>query len=188
MHFKIVVMFIFVICSFFACKDEGKGKIISQVQQTKIRIHVDSLVCLRPYGCVRPKNHVSNADYTYVVYCDSVKCSLCELQRMGIWDGIIKRTRRIGVPVDFLFVFNPGRNNIEPFVKGYYSRKFRLEVYVDTNGIVRRNNMILNDMAVHSFIMDKNGHIVRIGDASKSAEVENEFYRFLKREKCGGGY
>lgn len=84
MHFKIVVMFIFVVFSFCCCKNGEKDKIISQARRTKICIPVDSLVSLRPHGDIHPRNYVSNADYTYVVYCDSMKCTLCELQRMGI--------------------------------------------------------------------------------------------------------
>lgn len=170
-------------CLFSSCKNEEKEKIMSQLRQTEIRIPMDSLVCLRPHDRNYLRHHVSNVDYTYIVYCDSTMCSLCELQRMGIWNGIIKKTKEIGASVDFVFVFNPPRRDVAAFINGYYSRRFCLEVFVDTAGVLLRNNAILDKCALHAFILNNSNRIEKVGDASKNAEVEREFYKFLKRKQ-----
>lgn len=184
MYFKIVLFVISVVCFFSSCKNNEKEKIINQVRQVEIQIPIDSLIYLQPCGNMR--NHVVNADYRYVVYCDSTICSLCELQRMGIWHGIIKKTNEIGIAIDFMFIFNPPKKEAAEFINGYYFYKYNLTIFVDTCGIMQKNNAILNNSALHAFILNRNNCIVKIGDASKNAEVEQEFYKFLKREKRFG--
>ena len=183
MNFKIIVLIILTFCLITSCINIEKEKKTTQIGQTEISIPIDSLVCLQPAGNNFIDNHVANADYKYVIYCDSTACSMCELERMGIWNGIIKKAKSAGVTVDFMFIFNPPKKDVTEFINGYYSNRYSLTVFIDTIGIIEKNNTLLKKLALHSFILNENNHIVKIGDASKNAGVEQAFYKFLKNSK-----
>lgn len=180
MYLKIVIFLLLLLSS---CTRNTDDNILNKARQTKIIIPYDSLLCLQPRVKGITMNIKNNSDYQYVVYCDSSICSLCELQQMGIWNGIIQRAHEIDVPIDFVFIFNPPKTKVNEFVEGYYIRKYNMTVFVDTNGIVLKKNDILNNSLLHSFILKKNNRIVKIGNASKNEKVEQEFYKFLKNVK-----
>lgn len=183
MYIKIVLLILSLTCYLSSCMNNENESLIRQAQQAEIRIPFDSLRCLHSCRNNDTRNYMGNGEYIYVVYSDSTICSLCELQRMGIWNGIIKRTHEIGVAVDFMFIFNPPKNKVAEFIDGYYSHKFNLTIFVDTIGIMQKKNTILKNAALHSFIVNRDNRIVKIGDASKNAEVEQEFYKFIKKSR-----
>lgn len=57
-----------------------------------------------------------------------------------------------------------------------------MTIFVDTIGIMQKNNAILEN-ALHSFIVNRDNRIVKIGDASKNAEAEQEFYKFITKSR-----
>lgn len=183
MYIKIVLLILSLTCFLSSCKNNENESLISQAQKAEIRIPFDSLRCLHPCRNNNTSNYVGNGEYIYVVYCDSSICSLCELQRMGIWNGIVKKTREIGVAIDFMFIFNPPKNKVAEFIDGYYFHKYNLTIFVDTIGIMQKNNAILENAALHSFIVNRDNRIVKIGDAGKNAEAEQEFYKFITKSR-----
>lgn len=48
---------------------------------------------------------------------------------------------------------------------------------------MQKNNAILENAALHSFIVNRDNRIVKIGDASKNAEAEQEFYKFITKSR-----
>lgn len=178
MHYKIVIIiFLF---SFSSCVNRESDSLSQEIKQTVISIPKETMLCLSPKNQMTQSNYNRNPDYRYVYYCDSTMCSLCELQRMSIWNVIIDKTHKTGVKMEFLFIFNPGKKHTKSFIDGYTFRKFKLKVWVDSTGTVLKNNPILKNSILHAFILDKNNHIVKIGDPSRSEEIEKEFFCFLK--------
>lgn len=177
-----VAMCAFILCTLFSsCVNKGsESKIIQQARQTKIDIPVTRLLCLQPHNIMTQRRVTQHQDYRYVVYYDSLTCSICELQRMSMWNGIIDRTNEIGVGMEFLFIFAPGcGEKTDNFIKDYYQNKYNLTVFVDTVGCVLRQNPLLGNRIMHAFILDRNNNIVKIGDASRNKELEQKYYQYL---------
>ncbi len=177
---NITIRTVIAVLLFSSCINHNHEEIIQQARITPIHIPVSELICLQPRNKRLRQDTTGCQNYWYVVYYDSLTCSMCELQRMGIWNEIIEKTNKIGVKMNFLFIFAPGsKQKTNKFIKEYYLKKHNLTIFVDSAGIVLKQNPILGNRILYAFILDKNNNIVKIGDASRSKELEQKYYQYL---------
>ena len=184
MHIKRIIAIIPVIISilfYWSCDYHHTKELEEEIKRETITIPLDSLELLSSQHIEYNSNF--NPDYRYFVYFDSLDCAVCKLHKMGIWHSIMKHTKDIGAKVEFIFVFHPTPDKLAAFREEFNKRKIHLKIYLDSIGVTERSIPILKRGASYrAFIIDKKGHIIAIGDASKSERIEKKYYKIL-REK-----
>lgn len=185
MYIKITWLLLFaLLCigSLFGCKDEERREKEQRIRNTIISIPLDSMELLKPVRALVDYSRKEELpDYRYVIYYDSITCAPCKLHRMSIWRSIIKNAHVINANVDFMFIFHPSNNKVEDFRREYYKSKLLLPLYLDSIGIMERNNPLIKESSLlHAFLLNKDNSIVAIGDAGADERVERKFYDFLR--------
>lgn len=183
---KHFLLWFFLLTLFSACNNrQHLIEYEAQIRSSKIGIPLDSMKLLTPELDIPISGCNDSAQFRYVVYFDSAQCSPCQLGKLGIWRSIIKNTKKIGIDMDFLFIFHPKVSQRIEFEETYYSRKTYLRVYMDTTGIMERYNPLISQSThLHAFVLNDSNHIEVIGDASKSEMVERKYYEFLRKKKA----
>ena len=178
--FSFIVSMIFCFCCCYEEKQVIKEDFLRNIE---IHIPMDSLIKLSP-KCRLP-DYMSNEEcpnLRYIIYYDSLMCSSCQLHRMGIWRSIIKHANSINKnKVNFLFVFNPKREDVLDFVEEFYSKKIMLDIYVDSCGVLESLNPIIQkNRTFHALLLNENYRIEAIGNPELNVRIEKKFYDFIE--------
>lgn len=184
---KIKYMLWWALLLFSGCKLIGGEESINDqsIVNIMVTIPIDSLLCLSPKHEVCFNFNKEPMDFQYIIYYDSTICSPCELGKMGIWRSIIKNTNKLGVNIDFMFVFCPPKTKIDYITSTYRKQNSLFRIYVDSIQIVERYNPFLSKLEVpHAFLLDKEKRIVFEGNPANNEAIERQFYNFLKNYKA----
>ena len=168
----------------FGCGYQRNNEYERMLRSMTIDIPLDSMEYLQPErGLLSFMLHKDKPDFRYVIYFDTATCATCKINRIGIWNAIIKHTKEIGANTDFIFVFAPRHDIIKEFRTKFIERKLNMPIYMDTTGIMERHNPLLSQSSIfHAFVLNDSDHIEVIGDASKSELVERRYYEFLRKK------
>lgn len=165
--FVILVLMIHVNCS-------EKKKIQSELEviyDNSFNLSLDKMECR--HSVIDTVWATVNAkwNYTFVQYVDSAQCSPCTLNKMYQWNGYIERFHKKGVR--FVFIFEPGKALLEDVYLSIESSGLKNPIYVDTANVFRDNNRFLpSDLKFHSFLLDKNGKVLVVGNPLHNKKVE----------------
>lgn len=121
--------------------------------------------------------------YTYVCYADSVTCSSCLATHLSVWQiadeqlGVISNSCRLCLIV-------PGDTSTVSLIRQVlYYVQYRPCMYVDTAGVFPEKNPLVDSLRVlHSFLMDKDGKVLLVGDPTKR-DMTEEVRRAITPEK-----
>lgn len=166
-----------------SCKKEISKDIISELKNTTIIIQTDSLEALVPINNNSTYCNQSNdPDYKYIIYVDTAQCAPCKLHELVIWQSIINHSKDIGLKVNYYIIFHPPKEQVPILRKSYFDRRINLPIYIDSIGIMERQNPIIKKGTYyHAFIIDKDSHISAIGNAGEDAKIERKYYDFLRK-------
>jgi hypothetical protein len=99
------------------------------------------------------------------VYVDSVACSSCRLKIMHEYTKFVYYHKETGGSFVPLFVFSPPRDKIEEMIQTLKETRFDYPVFIDENqAFPAANPHIPTDNRFHTFLIDKNGKVVLVGD------------------------
>lgn len=174
-----ITLFLLSVLLLVGCKRHN-GVDADVIRKTTVFVPDDSLLLLKPKRLKSDNMLNSYPDYRFLIYIDSVYCSSCELQRLGMWHSIIKKVREYDLDVNFLFIFNPRANERFQLIESYYKNPINLDIYIDTAKILEKRNPILKNRIFHTVLLDVNNKIVKFGDPSKDIDAENNLYGYLE--------
>lgn len=104
-------------------------------------------------------------DARLVVYVDSLDCSPCRLGHMYDYEEIIEYHDEIGAEFVPVFIFSPPRAKVKEVMLSLKMTDFNYPVFIDTNHIFGSSNThIPEDKRFHTFLLDKNGQVILVGD------------------------
>lgn len=175
--------FILLCLIFASCNHNREARELeTEVLSSEIVLPLDSMIHLTPVCFSQICQEDSDSEYSFVVYRDSLVCSVCELNRLGIWRSIRKHTKELGVDMKFIFILSPNSKNRDVLCNEYRFQKVNLELYIDTSRVFeRKNSIIQNNPNLYAFVLNRENHIEMVGDPSKDYKVEQLYYDFLKR-------
>lgn len=166
-----------------------------QIQQKKeirntfynMRTHSVKLNLDRMEYCV-PDNDKQRADtlaadLKLIIYVDSSNCSPCIINRMYKWNYLIDKARECHNAVNFIFIFDPKEEQVEDAHLAVESSGLKNRIYLDTAHVfIHENEFIPKEEMFHTFLVDKNGRIIMIGNPQANKNVEKIFLNTIKKK------
>ena len=109
--------------------------------------------------------NLSVGEAKLVVYVDSVVCSSCRIDQMFDYEEIINYREEIGGGFIPIFLFAPPRTKIDEVLRTLESTQFNYPILLDEAHVFSQANPHLPaDSRLHTFLLDKNGKVVLVGD------------------------
>lgn len=100
-----------------------------------------------------------------IVWVDSVACSSCRINQMFQYTEMIDFRKESGDGFVPLFVFSPPRAKIDDVKLTLKHSGLQFPLFIDERGLfAAANPHIPTDSRFHTFLLDKNGKVVLVGD------------------------
>ena len=113
-----------------------------------------------------------------VIYHDSLACSTCQITHLTDNLGLYERADTSSFQV--VTVFSPRQEEYDEVVRQLMILDFPYPIYVDFSGSFRRRNTgIPEDVRFHSFLIDKDGCPVFVGNPASSEDLWKLFDKVL---------
>ncbi len=152
-------------------KNEAKKTLI-EMSKHKVVLPLNEMGCFHSAVDTLESNVLTPMKYNYVHYVDSSQCSPCALDRMYNWNKLVDKYSKKGI--NFVFVIEPKKEQLEDVHFAIESSGLRNPVYVDSLYAFRKQNAFLpEDKMYHSFLLDKNGHVVLVGNLLQNDRVKD---------------
>ena len=176
--FLIVVMSC-AIC-FSACKNahrENAAKIVTEWTGKEIKFP-QGLSCTSmgtDTSCV----NLYNDNYKILLYVDSLGCSSCRL-KLYEWKLIITEADSLfGGEIDFLFFFQPKKQDEKELQFIFRQNSFQHPVFVDIRNEIDKLNKFPSQTSYQCFLLNRDNKVVIIGNPSVNSGIWQLYKKYL---------
>ena len=129
----------------------------------------------RETTCIDP----ANQNYKILLYVDSVGCTSCRLQ-LPEWKQLIAEADSLfSGGVDFLFFFQPKKQNEKELQFVFRQNGFQYPVFIDTNNEVGRLNKFPSKAEYQCFLLDGDNKVLLIGNPSVNTGIWQLFKKYI---------
>ena len=177
--FLLVVIFLIAIC-FSACKDahrEDVAKIVSEWTGKEIKFP-EGLSCTS-MGTDTIYVDLYSDRYKILLYVDSLGCSSCRL-KLSEWKRIMAEADSLfGREVDFLFYFQPKKQNERDLQFLFRSNGFNHPVLIDLKNEIDKLNKFPSHTDYQCFLLDRDNKVVMIGNPSVNTGIWQLFKGYI---------
>lgn len=121
-------------------------------------------------GVVVPDNLFSAEDWKsahakMVIYYDSISCTPCAISHLWEWNEIVKTSEQSDGKFATQFIFFPQIEYRDSLVQPVKKLPLDWPIVFDSLGEFRKQNISFPiDSRFHTFLLDKNGKVVLVGD------------------------
>lgn len=116
-----------------------------------------------------------------VIYYDTLSCQNCSISHLSQMEPLFERSRKSGA-FDVLIIFSPRPEECANVTTEIATLEFDFPVFVDTYGEFRNNNKCIpTDDRFHSFLLDKEGHPIFVGNPLDSKQLETLFTNIVNK-------
>ena len=138
-------------------------QILEEFEQAQIAIPDDmTMIC---DGKLMP-SQIKDSIASFVVYVSPEECSDCRIAHLGDYSMFFEWSNRSG-SFQTLIVFSPYPEEIDSVLETIIASGFSYPVYLDTN-LSFSENSIPYDILTHSFLLNKSGKPILIGDPTRN--------------------
>ena len=117
---------------------------------------------------------------TLIIYHDSLECSTCRISHLMDYAGLYEMADTSGFQI--VTVFSPRQEEYDEVLRQLMVHNFPYPIYIDFNSSFRnRNASIPEDPRFHSFLIDKDGHPVFVGNPAASDDLWKVFEKTLAK-------
>ena len=103
-------------------------------------------------------------DNIFVIFYDSTECSTCQISRIYDYLSFYEESEESG-DFSIMMIFSPRYEYYSEVMEQLVILNFPFPIYIDYNGsFAKENSVIPEDRYFHSFLLDKEGHPVFVGD------------------------
>jgi hypothetical protein len=107
-----------------------------------------------------------------IVYTDSLSCNTCKVGNLLQYSDVVNFCEQFNGKCEPVFIFSPREEDIAEL-------QYRLDIFdIDYNIVIdstrlfpKANPHIPADSRLHTFLLDKNGKVVLVGDPSHNPEL-----------------
>lgn len=169
---KYLLLF-FISIVFWSCTQEARlRKKISEIAEHRINLCLDSMMVYHYANdscCMSQKN---DAPYKCVVYVDTTDCSFCMLKRLLLWNDYIPY--EVAGKISLFFIVSSRKNEAYSLNRQLKHISLRHDVYIDTcQCFMRKNSFFPKEKIFHTFLLNRDNHVVLVGDPIGNAKIEN---------------
>lgn len=175
----IVYILCFLIITVFSCQKADNDKaLVENLYNSYIRIPTDSLGKIS-IGNIEEREHKDNEHFNIIVYHDSTMCSACEVQRLYEWESFISGLKKEeGIELGITIIFSPSKGEYAKLINAIKNVKPSIPIYIDTTGcFIRNNTSIPPNSLLHTFVINKQGKVVLIGNMMNNKRLTNLFLK-----------
>ena len=164
----------------FSCSEEKK---IEELLQGFMRKKIYLPETLEMVYEHQIKKVAINADYAnLVIYFDSTECSKCIINKLFIYDKLYEYEVNSN-KFNILMIFSPRDEEYDAVVTELMVADYLYPIYIDYRGeFSKHNTSIPTDRRFHSFLLDKDGHPVFVGNPVSNETMWNLFENALEKE------
>lgn len=130
--------------------------------------------------CISPV-YLEDGEITMVMYYDSTECSECRINQLLNYIPLYEladSTEKFRV----ITIFSPRQDEYDNVMARLMVLNFEFSVYIDKDSRFRKANPgIPEDRRFHSFLLDRDGHPVFVGDPVASETMGSLFEKALAR-------
>ena len=173
------ILLIMVLC-FLAVASTGckKARLRAQLKELMSSTIVlpEKITCVHN-GEVFPMPDSVRSKAKLIVYVDSIECSTCRVSHIGMYHGLFHFAEESGLFEVMLILSNVDLNGI-PIIRYLSDLEIEHPVYVDVdNEFLHLNHAIPKDKRMHSFLINRSGSPLCVGDPAISDKMQPIFYR-----------
>lgn len=176
----IVCLFVIAFASCNKIRDKEITNIINKMKEEEIVIPFDKMTCY----CATKQNDTifHEHKYKYILFADSNECSSCVLSSLYDYtEYITKITEGREKELGFYFIFSPKPKDLKKVKYKVLHSNVNYPVYIDSIGAFSANNSnIPSESIYHSFMIDKSGCVILVGNPVKNWKIDNLLRKMLK--------
>lgn len=117
-----------------------------------------------------------------IVYVDSLECSSCKVGHMYEYNEITDYRNVAGEQYLPMFIFSPPGRAVKELLYRIRSSHFEYPVFLDESGAFpKANPHVLADSRFHTFLLDKNGRIILVGDPVRNQPLWELYKTTIKQ-------
>ena len=174
-----VIAFCLFFCYSCSSKKGDAQKTLVEMSKHKVVLPLEEMGCFHSAVDTMERKEVVPMMYNFVHYVDSSQCSPCALDRMYNWNKLVDEYSSKGVR--FVFIIEPKKEQLEDVHFAIESSGLRNPVYVDSLYAFRRQNSFLpEDQMYRSFLLDKNGKIILVGNPLENNDIKQLWNKLVK--------
>lgn len=153
--------------------NRGIEENLNDMRSKPINLCLEEMQCRNKYGDTIVVDSVKPS-YRMVVYVDSSACSPCTLDKMFLWNESIKKARKQGNRLKYVFIVAPKMEQLEDAYLSIESNGLDSPVYVDTAYAFRNANPHLpKERMYHSFLLDAKDSVVIVGNQIENPKIDS---------------
>jgi len=178
---KYIYYLLFIIC-FCSCKKTEKEKATNLLNEWEGKeIIFPENIVFSSFRKDTTDYVIPDTKYKIVIYIDSYECVSSKFQ-LNKWKEFINYTdSTTNRATCFLFFFHSkNKRKIQHILE---KNKFDIPVCIDQENKLSRLNKLSNKGAFHTFLLDKDNHIIDIGNPIDNYKIKSSYIQMIKEEK-----
>lgn len=171
------ILLIFLLSIAVGCNRNNQLRQVRKMHHAQISLHL-----------------ISEADSLHnhpkvIVYHDSNQCSTCQLEHISEWDKIIKHLDSLQLPIPVIFIITPPEGRIKEVTQYLNNLKLqRYHIVIDSLNLFSKHNPIIPDnIKLHTFLLDKNNHIILVGSPLFNEKLWNMYKNITQKLNYNNG-
>jgi len=175
---------IFLFLFFYSCSENKRKQTIREVVAEwtgKQILFPEGIPCQslgRDTFCINP----ANQNYKILLYVDSAGCSSCRL-KLFEWKQIIEDAdTSFSEQVDFLFFFQPKKQDERELQFMFRNNGFNHPVFIDRNCEIDRLNKFPSQTEYQCFLLDADNKVIMVGNPSLNTGIWQLFKKYISGE------
>ena len=176
MYYKVSLISIIGVLTFFACNQSYKNNVYFDIRQI-LESDIDlSQNIIGTDGSIFQKKY-ENTDLQIIHYIDSAECNECSMKSLHYWRSTLEDTTfsKVGF---FFIVWSDSYQNTQ---RALHNINFKYPVYMDLNGCFGNRNIFLKNKLYNTVLVNKENKIILVGDFHGNNKLE-ALYRKLIEE------
>lgn len=172
-------LIVFILMIFAGCtsKDELRSTLSNIIGQ-RVCLCIDSMV-IHPYENNKTDIKMNDSiPYKYVVYIDTLGCSMCTLEKVQLWNDFLPL--EMEGKVRFYFIVESRKNEAESLFHLLSHVDLRHDIYIDTCQLFMHKNTFLPYQKVfHTMLLDEDNNVVLVGDPIQNEKIEKTMLKIV---------
>lgn len=161
--------------AFTGCDNDNRIKeAVLRMQAVAVEIPSEKMLCIGGMGDSLNSEEGKEMPFRLVAYTDSNRCTSCVLNGLSEWNALLNLERERKVRL--VFILHPRKEELEKAIHSYYHSGLEHPVWIDTCGIFLNDNPHIPDGSMfHTFLLDKDGNIVLVGNPLTNNRIREIF-------------
>lgn len=115
--------------------------------------------------------------YKFIVYVDSSECNSCEINKLLLWQPLIKYAEMFDERLKFYFILCSATSSDNSIRRSLLSINLNYPVYLDYDDKFKRSNFHLkNNTLLNAFMLDNGNNVILVGNPLYNKKIEHLFY------------